>query len=88
MGPMRGSTFAGARSLALLSAAGGRRLTMPARRRDRRASTPMAVANRDRLGLGRNPGRHGVLLMTNNLTWITQRLTELLPSGLARPLGL
>jgi cytochrome c-type biogenesis protein len=30
----------------------------------------------------------GVLLMTNNLTWITQRLTERLPSGLLRPLGL
>ena len=30
----------------------------------------------------------GVLLMTNNLTWITQRLTELLPRGLASPLGL
>jgi cytochrome c-type biogenesis protein len=30
----------------------------------------------------------GVLLMTNNLTWITQRLTELLPRGLLSPLGL
>ena len=30
----------------------------------------------------------GVLLMTNNLTWITQRLTERLPSGLLSPLGL
>ncbi len=30
----------------------------------------------------------GVLLMTINLTWITQRLTELLPRGLLCPLGL
>ena len=30
----------------------------------------------------------GVLLMTNNLTWITQRLTELVPRGLLSPLGL
>jgi cytochrome c-type biogenesis protein len=30
----------------------------------------------------------GVLLMTNNLTWITQRLSELLPRGLLSPLGL
>ena len=30
----------------------------------------------------------GVLLMTNNLTWITQRLTQLLPRGLLSPLGL
>jgi cytochrome c-type biogenesis protein len=30
----------------------------------------------------------GVLLMTNNLTWITQRLTESLPRGLVSPLGL
>lgn len=30
----------------------------------------------------------GVLLMTNNLTSITQRLTELLPRGLLSPLGL
>lgn len=30
----------------------------------------------------------GVLLMTNNLVWITQRLTELLPRQLLSPLGL
>jgi len=30
----------------------------------------------------------GVVLMTNNLTWITQRLIELPAHGLLSPLGL
>ena len=30
----------------------------------------------------------GVLLMTNNLIWVTQRLTDLLPRELLSPLGL